>query len=117
MDTGKKLFGFPINFKDQTIDNLIFNQPTQNMNDHLELEVSKYDGDNPDDLEIKLSLNINFNRDVTEYHYKGYGDILTKLGGLKAILGPALGFITPFLMLYFLVKLSKIIQESYTYQY
>ena len=104
---------------DETIEKLDYQQPTENMDDDTHLKVGKYiqDKGNIYPFETKISMNIDYERSVTTYNYNGYGDIFTKLGGLKASLGPILGFITPFVMLYFLILLAGIIQESYTLKY
>jgi hypothetical protein len=64
-----------------------------------------------------MFLNINSERAVVIYSYIRYGDIISKLGGLKAALTPIIGILTPLMMLYFLLLLAGIIQETDAIQY
>jgi len=45
------------------------------------------------------------------FTYFGYGDLLSKLGGVKSALGPAFTFLIPLFALLFLVKIAIIIKE------
>ena len=46
-----------------------------------------------------------------------YDDIISHLGGIKSAITPLLAFLTPLLVMYFLVKLSEIIREAYVKEY
>ena len=89
------------------------------MNDDLLLTTVPYvrDKGNIYPYGTKVGILINFERDITTLKYYSYGDIFSKLGGLKASLGPILGFITPLIALNFLIKLTAIIQANYTNSY
>ena len=54
---------------------------------------------------------------IITYFYIGFPDIISRIGGLKASLLPLFDIITPIVILFFLLGISKIIQESYTNDY
>ena len=89
------------------------------MNDNIRLKVTPYVRDlgSLHPFRSTISLSVNFEREVVTFTFKSYDDILTKLGGLKASLSPILSFITPLIMLNFLISLSGVIQEIYTKKY
>ena len=64
-----------------------------------------------------MSLTIDYTREIVEYEYKGYGDIISSLGGLKSAIGPLFGILNPILALVFLLMLSSILREDYKKQY
>lgn len=53
-----------------------------------------------------------FTERVMEFHFKGVFDIMSKIGGFNASIFPILNWFGPFLVLYFLQSLCKIIKEN-----
>ena len=49
--------------------------------------------------------------------YNGIMDIVSTLGGINGFIGPAIKIFTPVFILFFLLELSKIIQEKFDMQY
>ena len=60
-----------------------------------------------------IKLNVDMTRQVEVYKYFGYGDIVSKLGGLKAAISPVLFGASSIFMLAFLYRLSGIIKNKY----
>jgi hypothetical protein len=62
-------------------------------------------------------LDITSNLLVESYRYYGYYDLLSSLGGIKAVFAPLFEFFTPILVLFFFYKLSRMLKAKAKFNY
>jgi hypothetical protein len=105
MDTGKKILGFPIEFKDRTTDVVKFEKPSMNIKNAGISLVNATTGDSS----TNIALKIDFKRIIVTYTYLSYSDIISYLGGLKSALMPLFDIITPIIILVFLLGVAGIL--------
>ena len=60
---------------------------------------------------------VDYQLEVQTRTYHGYIDLISQLGGLKSILSPFISNITPIFVVIFLMKLMKILKQSYANEY
>ena len=61
---------------------------------------------------ITLNLNMNFVERQFIINFYTFGDILAKLGGLRASIMPIIGQLTPLFILFFLLSVAKVIKNK-----
>ena len=57
-----------------------------------------------------MQLSFDFTERIIKLNFYTIFDMLSKVGGFKAAIGPIIAAIAPFFILYFLIKLSKILK-------
>ena len=113
-ETKKKLFGFPLQFYDETNDKISFERVKANIDGNNKVIKSlKYSGSS----NLLIKCDIDYQRTIQTIKFFGYADMLAKLGGLKSILGPVFSILTPLFVLAFLMELSSILKQSYKNDY
>lgn len=106
-----RIFGIAIAYEDEVINFVNWLKNTNE--DELKYSVlrSKYESDT-----IFIQMNFDFTRKEFVVHYFGVFDIMSKLGGFKASIGPLLAAFSPFFVLLFLISLSWIMKQSFRHQ-
>ena len=62
--------------------------------------------------ELVIRISVNLIRILTIEDFFSYKDMLSKLGGYKALLDPILRMFVPFFVLSYLYKLARIIKQK-----
>lgn len=88
-------------------------QTTPNLNkDYLVSPEPTFNG-----TDIVLSLNMKFVERQYILNYYTLGDLLSKVGGLRASIMPIIGYFSPLFVLYFLLELARVIKKSLNKDY
>ena len=66
---------------------------------------------------FSINLNVDFNRKIIILTYYNYADLISYLGGVKSAIMPAFNLVVPLVILYYLLSLTGIIQQTYTFKY
>lgn len=92
------VFGIPVVYSDIVTNRIIWTRSTKYDEKGEALKRGKMKGN-------ALVMPIDFDFTQREYtkKYFDFGDVLSKLGGLRASIFPIFGWFTPFYVLYFLV--------------
>lgn len=100
-----QVLGIPVDFENDEHREVLWKEATDINEDYLidlrpEFKSSK----------TSVQLSFDFTERIIRLNYYTVFDMLSKIGGFKAAIGPIVAFIAPFFILYFLVKLSKILK-------
>ena len=103
-----QIFGIPVAYGDDVI-NIVNWLENTNVDERKYSRLrSEYVSDT-----IFIQMNFDFTRKEFVIHYFGVFDIMSKLGGFKASIGPLVNIFAPIFILLFLISLSWIIKESF----
>lgn len=102
-----RILGVPITYKDENVNKVLYSTSPDANQDYKSDVKPEYDGSN-----VVLNLNMKFVERMFIIHFYSVGDILSKLGGLRASIMPILSQFTPFFVIYFLFLLVGVIQRN-----
>lgn len=106
----KSLFGIssiPLESQDIIWKRLIWRKTAKINDDHLTDVRTKYNRSS-----IQSNIDFDFTERIYDVQFYNWGDILSKIGGLRASILPILGYIMPLLTLHFLWSLAGIIDDK-----
>lgn len=102
----ESIMGFPISYKDLIVDDITWGKPTTLDEDGRLFLREKYKSNSQ-----VTNLQFDFTHRRYTISYVTWGDVLAKIGGLRAVIEPFVAFFVPLLTLTFLMALMKIIQR------